>query len=145
MPTNKSMVTPTGTVNLTKDGQNEGYSVDRVNANTEKIADAVTALTGGLNDLKGGYTYYQFNAVVPANGAYEAKITFDDVGMAQTKKVLFLNIRRAHSEGQDDLYYGTFYSFSYSNAEREIYFRMYNTRATQITQRMIVDIIQYTF
>lgn len=52
MPTNKSMVTPTGTVNLTKDGGSDSYSVDRVNANTEKIADAITAMnspsTGGL-------------------------------------------------------------------------------------------------
>lgn len=51
MPTNKSMVTPTGTVNLTEDSQSEGYSVDRVNANTEKIADAVTALTNTLFSL----------------------------------------------------------------------------------------------
>lgn len=55
MPTNKSMVTPTGTVNLTEDSQSEGYSVDRVNANTEKIADAVTALTNTLFSLTASY------------------------------------------------------------------------------------------
>lgn len=44
MPTNKSMVTPTGTVNLTKDSGSDSYNVDRVNANTDKIADAITAM-----------------------------------------------------------------------------------------------------
>ena len=66
MPTNKAMTTPTGTVYLTEDSGSESYSVDRVNANTEKIADGITSLTseiaGQTNVLAANWTATQTSA-----------------------------------------------------------------------------------
>lgn len=67
MPTNKSMVTPTGTVNLTEDNaSSDNYNVDRVNANTEKIADAITALTNAISK-KGWWTLINYEIISGAD------------------------------------------------------------------------------
>ena len=93
MPTNKSMVTPTGTVNLTEDSQSEGYSVYRVNANTEKIADAVTALTNGV---KGQTTVLLANWIATQTSANNVKVT-DDLSLSEGLWLVILTVPFASS------------------------------------------------
>jgi len=93
MPTNKSMVTPTGTVNLTEDSQSEGYSVDRVNANTEKIADAVTAITNGIT---GQTTVLLANWIATQTSANNVKVT-DDLSLTEGLWLVILTVPFASS------------------------------------------------
>lgn len=63
--TNKTMVTPSGNITVTKDSSNENYDVSRVNNNTEAFANAITALTGLLTisatDIKSAITNSVWN------------------------------------------------------------------------------------